>query len=136
MTPLTYILGTSTILAAFVVLTHYEAASGARICSRSRSRLDRYVDRVLFIFRHVDFGAFVRDEVHRALARAGHDVAHVTLRIVRASERLLTRLVRHLRMHHEVEVPRETSREYVKTLSDFKGDLKASRSETSHTTPE
>jgi hypothetical protein len=58
--------------------------------------------------------------------RVAHDSVHISLLAVRAVERLLTRAVRHLRAEHSVSAPpRESSREFVQTLSDFKEQLKA-----------
>lgn len=78
-------------------------------------------------------GAFVREEVRRLAARISHDLAHLSLQAVRTTERLLTRLVRHLRSRHTIDtidtVPRENVREFVKTLSDFKSQLKGTHPE-------
>ena len=53
---------------------------------------------------------------------------HLSLIVVRSVERVLTRLVRRLRTHPEVDTaPRETAREFVKVLSEFKDDLKENR---------
>jgi len=79
-----------------------------------------------FILENVDLGAFLRDEVRNAANRIGHAIANLSLQAVRATERLLTRVVRYLRVRHEVSAaPRESTREFVKTLSDFKENLKA-----------
>lgn len=124
------ILVTVALLVGFFALTWYEERRGARICAPARARLDQKVARVEFILARVDLAAFVRSEVRRAASRIGHDIAHLTLKAVRAAERLLTRLVRHLRTRHEVDVtPRDTTRPFVKTLSDFKDRLKATRPE-------
>lgn len=125
-----FILLTLALLAGFFFLTQYEERRGHRFFAEARTRLDRQVARVEFILAHVDLGAFLRDEVRRATSLAGHAIVHFSLQIVRAVERLLTRLVRHLRTQHPVETaPRESSRPFVKTLSDFKDRLKATRPE-------
>lgn len=128
---LVFILITFALLAGFMALAEYEMRRGARLFPHERARLDQQVARMGFIIRHVDFSAFLRDEVRHLAARAGHDIAHLSLRLVRAVERLLTRLVRHLRSHHEIDVaaPRENARPFVKTLSDFKMRLQATRPE-------
>jgi len=114
------------LLAGFVALTRYETRRGSRFFAAKRAKLDTDIERVEFIVAHVDLPAFVRDEVHHALARIGHAIAHLSLQAVRATERLLTRLVRHLRSRTEVAAaPRENAREFVKTLSDFKDTLQA-----------
>ena len=72
----------------------------------------------------------MRDEILHLASRIGHDIAHFSLLVVRAVERLLTRLVRRLRAQPEIDTaPRETAREFVKTLSDFKDNLKATHPE-------
>jgi hypothetical protein len=53
---------------------------------------------------------------------------HFSLLAVRAIERFLTRIVRSLRTRHSADiVPHENAREFVKTLSDFKGHLEETR---------
>lgn len=132
MAPLIFILVTLALLVAFLALTEHEARRNIRLFSERRARLDRSVERVEFVLSHVDLGAFLRDEIRRVVARVGHDIAHLSLQSVRAAERLLTRLVRHLRSRHEVEAaPRESARAFVKTLSDFKSRLKATHPEIS-----
>lgn len=126
MEPLISVLGTLALLVGFVVLTRYEVQHGVRFFVNSRARFDGFIGRIEFIIEHVDLLAFVRDEVHHAVMSLGHQIAHLTLQAVRAVERILTRIVRHLRTKHEEEVaPRETAREFVKTLSDFKETLNA-----------
>ena len=74
--------------------------------------------------------ALGRDETRRIAAMTSHAIVHFSLQAVRAIERLLTRLVRHLRSRHDVDTaPRENVREFVKTLSEFKGSLKATHPE-------
>ncbi len=114
------------LLVGFVALTRYEAKRGMRLCAAKRAALDENIERIAFIVEHVDLAAFARDEARHAMNRFGHAVAHLFLQAVRSTERLLTRLVRHLRTRHEDEAaPRETAREFVKTLSEFKDGLNA-----------
>jgi Holliday junction resolvasome RuvABC ATP-dependent DNA helicase subunit len=119
------VLSTLTLLAGFVVLVQYEARKGMRFFAPERDRFDKHIERIEFIVAHVDFGAFVQEEIRHAANRIGHTTAHLSLQTVRAAERLLTRLVRHLRVRHDSVAPHESTREFVKTLSDFKGGLKA-----------
>lgn len=113
------------LLVGFLALTRYEAARGLRIFARERGRLDGSVKRVEFILEHVDLAKFVKEELRRLAENTGHSVAQLSLELVRAVERLLTRLVRYFRTRRsETELaPRESVREFVKTLSDFKGQL-------------
>jgi hypothetical protein len=127
---LIFIIIASLLLGGFFALTGYEARRGSRYFALERDRLDRNVERVEFIWQHVDLAAFVRDEIRRLAGRLSHDIAHLSLQTVRAVERLLTRLVRYLRSKHAIEVgPRENVREFVKTLSDFKDQLKTPQPE-------
>lgn len=114
------------LLVGFFFLVASETRRGARLCAPARVRLDELVLQVEFVFAHVDLGAFARNELVALAHRIGHDAVHLTLRAVRAAERLLTRVVRWLRSRQEVvEAPRETTREFVRTLSDFKETLEA-----------
>ena len=126
MAHLAAILVATVLLAGFVALTRYETRRGERFFAEKRAELDAAIERAEFIMAYVDLPAFARDEVRRATARAGHAIAHLSLQAVRAAERLLTRAVRHLRARTEnVAAPRENAREFVRTLSDFKENLKA-----------
>ena len=121
-----FILATLALLVGFFALTNYETRHGMRFYAPYRARLDRTVERVEFILENVNIGAFLRDEIHHFVSRAVHDIVHFSLVIVRAAERLLTRLVRNMRARPEIDTaPRETAREFVKTLSDFKDNLNA-----------
>lgn len=127
---LIFVIATLGLLVGFVALTRYETRRGARFYASERARLDRSVERVEFILAHVNLLAFARDETRHFLSRAGHDIAHITLIVVRAVERLLTHAVRRLRASPEIDTSsRETAREFVKTLSDFKSNLQATRPE-------
>lgn len=127
---LALVLGTLALLVGFVVLTHYETKYQKRFFAEKRARLDMRVERIEFIIEHVDLSAFVKDEIRHAMNHIGHTVAHLSLQAVRFVERLLTRLVRYLRVQHEdIDAPRESTREFVKTLSDFKGGLNAAHPE-------
>lgn len=120
------------LLGGFFALTIQEERRGVRVFAPVRTCFDQKVARIEFILTRVDLGAFLRDELRRASSRIGHDIVHFSLQAVRTVERLLTRLVRHLRPSHEIDVaPRESSRAFVKTLSDFKGRLKATHPEIS-----
>lgn len=126
MTYLVAVLSTFALLVGFVVLTMYESKRGLRFFTAKRDRLDMQVERIEFIIAHVDLAAFAKDEIRRAITQIGHGIAHFSLQVVRFVERLLTRLVRYLRMRNEgVVAPRESAREFVKTLSDFKDTLQA-----------
>lgn len=99
-----------------------------RLFASTRERFDTHVERLVFIAEHVDFAAFAREEARHLVLRIGHDIAHRSLQAVRAVERFLTHVVRTFRMRHRApEAPRENAREFVKVLSDFKGQLEANR---------
>ena len=113
------------LLIGFFILTAYERRAGHRYAEAKRAKLDAQVRRAVFIYTHVDLAAFAREESRRLVTRLGHAAVHLSLQLVRTVERLLTRLVRHIRTQHAVEVrPAGETREFVKTLADFKGRLK------------
>lgn len=129
---LVLILASFALLAGFFALVNYEARRGSRLYEPNRAKLDRTVERIVFITEHVNLAEFLRDEVRHLVGRIGHDIVHFSLIVVRAIERILTSLVRRLRNHPEVDTaPRETAREFVKTLSDFKDGLNATHPEIS-----
>ena len=132
MTYLFIITATLALLGGFVALTMSETARGTRVFGVMRSRFDVQAERIAFIMAHVDFGAFLRDEIQHALARFGHATATLSLNTVRAAERLLTRVVRHMRQEHAESIaPRESAREFVKTLANFKDTINATHPEVS-----
>jgi len=112
-------------MAGLFALTGYEAVHNVLLFGPERRRLDSAVDRMEFIFAHVDFKSFVKEVSRSVASRIAHDVAHFSLLAVRATERFLTRIVRHLRTDPASVQPKESTREFVKTLSDFKDQLKA-----------
>lgn len=126
-----FILLALTLLVGYIAVLVYEARRGTRFLEVRRARLDDMAGKAAFIVRHVDFASFAREELTRLARKAGHDLAHLTLVSVRALERLLTQLVRRLRMHAErAELPaRESTRHFVRTLSEFKGHLETTRPE-------
>ncbi len=107
------------------MLTQYETTRGVRFFAQRREQLDSRVRHIEFIVQHVDLAGFLRSEVQHFATRVGHDAVHLSLQAVRVVERLLTRTVRYLRSRHmRSEAPRESAREFVKTLSAFKDNLK------------
>ncbi len=125
---LLFVLVSLLLLTGFVMLTRYEARRGERLFAGYREELDKRVLKILFVLEHVDWGGYVKEEAIRIMLRLGHDIAHVSLRAVRAMERLLTTLVRHLRSQNLPQAGmREPLRPFVKTLADFKGHLEATR---------
>lgn len=130
MTSLYLLIGSLLLLASFSVLVAVESWRGVRVFAGRRGAFDGFVSRMFFIVEHVDLAAFLKEESVRLVHQAGHDLAHGSLQSVRAVERFLTRIVRHLRAERAVHLePKEASREFVKTLSDFKGSLNAKRPE-------
>ena len=131
MAHLIFIIVSLALLVGFYFLVWYEKAHAVRALARERAHLDRQVERIAFIIAHVNLGAFLKEETGRIVARVGHDVAQFSLLVVRAVERLLTRLVRYLRIRrmNDDRAPRESAREFVRTLADFKGHLEATRPE-------
>lgn len=128
MVHLIFLLAVLVLLAGFFALSGYETRRGTRAFARERARLDESVEHVEFILKHVDFGSFLREEMRRISRCIAHDIAHFSLQAVRAVERLLTHLVRYLRIHHAVDTaPNGNAREFIKTLSDFKGHLESTR---------
>ncbi|MDP2594239.1 MAG: hypothetical protein Q8P36_02795 [bacterium] len=118
------------LLVGYVGLLALESRRGARFLASHRTRLDQAVEQGMFVLTHVDFASFVREEAMRIAHRLTHDMAHLSLTSVRILERLLTRLVRHLRAKSaDVYAPQESTRHFVRTLSEFKGHIKATRPE-------
>jgi hypothetical protein len=126
MGPLVFMLVTLALLLGFYGLTVYETGRGIRLFAPVRERLDHNVERAEFIYFNVDLYAFFREEMTHLSMRVWHDTVHAILRAVRTIERFLTRHFRFLRARQQKifdKVPRENVREFVKTLTDFKGQL-------------
>ncbi|HET9641230.1 MAG TPA: hypothetical protein VFP46_00025 [Candidatus Paceibacterota bacterium] len=121
------------LLAGFLGLTAFEERRGIRLFAEKRSKFDARIARMEFILENVDLWSFTKEEMLRLGHRLGHDFARLTLDLVRAIERLLTRLVRRLRPHRPLEETGGEVRPFVKTLSDFKDRLKQAAEEGSET---
>jgi hypothetical protein len=118
------------LLGGFLMLVALERAKGVRVAAAGRRALDRKVARLAFIVRHVDWGAFVKHLTGTALERVLHDVAHGILRIVRITERLLTRTVRTLRERRGLaveETPQEDASRFARGLEKVRLALRNSR---------
>lgn len=124
----TPILTTLVIFFSFLILTWYEKKRGVRFLEALRAHFDRQVERIEFIFVHIDLSAFLRDMVHHSARRVALDSTRLSLQSVRAVERLLIRLIRRFHMHQSLNAaPRGNARAFIKTLSDFKNNLKTVR---------
>ena len=132
MAPLIFILISAALAGGFLALTQWERAHGTRFLAPTRARLDQGVERAAFVIKHVDWNAYLRDEVRALAIRLGHAAAHLSLQGVRAVERLLTDAVRRLRAQVASEAapaPGPSTRPFVQALSGFKEELKAARPE-------
>lgn len=125
-----FILISLVLVVGYIALLTLESRRGARFFAPQRTRLDQAVEQGTFILTHVDFASFAAEEAKRLAHRLTHDLAHFSLQSVRTAERLLTRLVRHLRAKNtSTHAPQESPRPFVRTLSEFKGHIKATRPE-------
>jgi len=93
------------LLGGFLMLAAFEQGRGLRVAGEWRNRFDKKVARASFVVRHVDWGAFVKHLVGTVFERVLHDTAHAVLRIVRTTERLLTRTVKGLRERRGIIAP-------------------------------
>jgi len=116
----------------FLSVTAIEKKRGSRFFSPQRATLDATASRVSDGLRHVDFSAFVWHLARDISSRIVHDVAHVSLIVVRWLERLLTRIVRYLRGKALTpQVPSEGRRSaFVETITYFKKTLRRSKETT------
>ncbi len=117
------------LLAGYIFLVAFETSSGVRMLGTTRSRLDRYVERITFLLKHVDFGSFFSHLFKDIFERVIHDVLHVALAFVRFVERFLTRGIKEIRARI---APRGVAGEekrstFVETISYFKKTLRKSK---------
>lgn len=124
-----FIFAAFALLLGFIGVLALEARRGRRFFPTYRLRLDRLVGQGVFITRHVDLAGFLREECVRLARRATHDLARFGLTSIRSIERLLTRLVGRLRVAESqfARPAQESTRSFVRTLSEFKGQLEATR---------
>jgi hypothetical protein len=116
------------LFAGFLLLTRYEERRGVRTLALTRTDIDARVERLTFILTHVDFESFTREQLRVLAVHVAHDIAHLSLLSVRAVERLLSRLVKHLRTRHGIETASSAApRAFVKTMSEFKQTLASTR---------
>jgi hypothetical protein len=117
------------LFAAYTGLLVVEHRRGERYLRTGRVRLDGVIEQGAFILAHVDLASFIRGEAFALARRAAHALARVALTSVRVVEGALTRLVRRLHLHPDIARPAsgESARSFVRTLSEFKGQLEATR---------
>ena len=123
------ILAATALCIGFILLTMREARHGSRLfLSDSRATLDAAASRFLLLVTHEDFGSYTRHAVLTVVGRIAHDSAHGFLVLVRATERLLTRLVRHLRDRKAPPFTEsKASSTFVRHISEFKQSLRLRR---------
>lgn len=99
-----FILLSLALLLGFLALTTVETRRGVRVFAPLRAKLDELAQASEELSR-VDLAVFVlhllRDATHRVL----HDLAHLSLLLIRAIERELTRLVKHVRSNRTPIAP-------------------------------
>jgi hypothetical protein len=97
MTYLFLIIGSLVLFLGFLMLTIVETRMGTRVLVTPRRALDIKIGHAMFILDNVNWGAFFAHFTQSIFARIVHDVAHISLLVVRFAERQLTRVVRYLR---------------------------------------
>jgi hypothetical protein len=85
------------VLASFLLFSSLETRYGFRVLAGPRRRFDRHVARATYVARHIDWSGFIAHIVKTTAERIAHDIVHTTLLVVRAVERILTRIIRVLR---------------------------------------
>ena len=112
----------------FLGLTAYEGKRGSRLFAPARAALDAKAERVEDVLKHVDFSTFTWHLVKDVTSRIVHDVAHISLIVIRSIERFLTRLVRYLRAKAHAPAPVEGKQSaFVETITYFKKTLRRSK---------
>jgi len=114
----------------FLALTAYETKRGERFFAPRRRMIDGEAERFAYAVSHIDLAAFVRTGLRALIARLAHDIAHGSLIAVRSVEKLLTRAVRALRIHHAstaISASANPSSDFVATMKDFKEELRSGR---------
>ncbi len=127
---LVFLLIALVLFVGFVVLTRQETRRGSRYFAAERMQFDADTERFITVFAHADFPTFVKSIVRALIARIAHDAAHGSLIVVRFLERLLTRAVRTLRIHHasvSVSTTASPSSDFVTAMKDLKQELRNGR---------
>ncbi len=130
---------TVTLFASFFALTQYERVHNVRIFSKYRKQIDIFASNIEFILIHVDFLSYIRDVTRHGFDKSAHDIAHLALQVTRIIEQQLTRVVRYFRARFIVRQSMPVSRtnkessEFVKTIVDFKHELRNTQSSKENT---
>lgn len=116
----------------FLGMTALERNRGSRFFAPMRANLDAKVSRVAKGLEHVDFSAFLWHLARDVGGKLVHDVAHISLIVVRSLERFLTRIVRYLRgkVPAPATPPEGKGSAFVETITYFKKTLRRSRQTT------
>jgi hypothetical protein len=91
------IIASIALFAGFFGVTVVEARTGTRYFGSHRTKLDKQAARIAFIIKHVNWVEFFTHLLQSFFERMIHDIAHVSLIVVRFIERQLTNVVRYLR---------------------------------------
>ncbi len=81
------------LFAGFIALVSYEQRTGRLFLASSRASFDRKIDRGVYVCRHVDILAFLKDTVRSLFGNGLHVVVRMALRVVRFIERRLSNSV-------------------------------------------
>ncbi len=121
------ILASLLLLTGFVTWSWLETRQGFRVLAGPRRKLDGKVARAAFVIQHIDWQAFFAHLLRSTVERIAHDVVHMTLILVRATERMLTRNIRTLRERVDAsaeDVPPVEGSQLIATLVRFRKSLK------------
>ena len=127
---MSYLLGTGITFAAvllFIVVLIVERTREKKFFPSIRARLDTRVERTIYIFEHIDWGAFFGHVLKLSLEKVAHDIVHGVLLMVRTIERSLTRAIRMLRerlAHRSDSSHAPEGFELTKTIQRFRKNLK------------
>ncbi len=110
MTYLLLIITSILLFTGFLGLTMAENRMGKRVLGGLRKAFDTHVRRGMFLVQHVNWSHFLSHLVQGLVARMVHDVAHVSLLLVRFMERRLTSVVRYMRDRRPIMLAPKPSR--------------------------
>ncbi len=114
----------------FIALVSYEQRAGRFFLVSARASFDKKIEKGLYVYRHVDVPAFLKDTTGMFFGNGLHIIASIALRAVRFIERHLSNSVRMLQTKFSMynapsghpDVPSKSP--FIQSISNYKKELK------------
>ncbi len=124
-------IGSIVLFTGFFAFFSYEQRIKKRIIlNKTREEFDRKIEKIVYLYHHIDLLEFLRDTVQLFFERLLHTIVHSALMIVRFFERHLTHIMRILPEKFafykmpSVKSSTPSKSPFVQSITDYKRQLR------------